>query len=606
MVIYKVMCEYSLSLLLSLLILSASLAEEPPPDPAAQVITPREVIDHVRYLSSDELEGRMTGEKGSEAAARYIAHDFETSGLEPLGDRGSYFQYFPLPERVIPGKLNSLSVTVNGKRKQLELGRDFFPLAVSASGFVSGELVFAGYGISAPELGYDDYNGLDVLGKIVLLLRGLPRDMNNRSHFADYASLRYKAMNAVEKGAKGVIFTTPDSLVEEEDLGSFAFELPSGGTAIEVVVIRRARAREIVSSAGKDLGRLEAMLSERKTVSFPIPGSEAEIGIELITVPGDSSNVIGFLTGSDPGLKNEVIVIGAHYDHLGTGGNYAATGLDMDRIYNGADDNASGVSGLLELGEYFAGGRHRLKRSLLFIAFSGEEIGLLGSSYYLEHPKSPPEKTIAMINMDMIGRLTENKLTAIGVGSSKEWKGLIDKANSGIGLDLTYMDSAFGPSDQTVFFADNIPAVLFFTGLHEDYHKPGDDWQKINAEGEAKVLELIAKLVTMLGDDRVKITFSGGSTASNGPPGLNVYLGTMPDYTSREKGVRLSGIKKDSPAEKSGLAKDDTIIELDGIKIENVYDYLSALAVTKPGVPVELLIIRAGKRMTIDVVPEPR
>ncbi|MCI0480521.1 MAG: M28 family peptidase, partial [Candidatus Dadabacteria bacterium] len=334
------MREYSLSLLLSLLILSAALAEEPPPDPAAQEITPREVIDHVRYLSSDELEGRMTGEKGSEAAARYIAHDFETSGLEPLGDRGSYFQYFPLPERVIPGKLNSLYVTVNGKRTQLELGRDFFPLAVSASGFVSGELVFAGYGISAPELGYDDYDGLDVRGRIVLLLRGLPRDMDNRSHFADYASLRYKAMNAAKKGAKGVIFTTPDSLVEEEDLGSFAFELPSGGSAIEAVVIRRDRVREIIGSAGKDLGNLEAMLSEGKTVSFPIPGSEAEIGIELITVLGDSSNVIGFIPGSDPGLKNEVIVIGAHYDHLGTGGNYAATGLEMDRIYNGADDNA--------------------------------------------------------------------------------------------------------------------------------------------------------------------------------------------------------------------------------------------------------------------------
>jgi len=600
------MREYALSILLTLLVLSASFAEEPPPDPSAQEITPREVIDHVRYLSSDELEGRMTGERGSEAAARYIAHDFATSGLLPLGDRGSYFQYFPLPERVVPGKLNSLYITVNGKRKQLEFGRDFFPLAVSASGFVSGGLVFAGYGTSAPELGYDDYDGLDVRGKIVLLLRGLPGDMDNRSHFADYASLRYKAKNAAEKGAKGVIFTTPDSLVEEEDLGSFAFELPSGGTAIEAVVIRRDRAREILSSAGKDFGALEAMLSEGKNVSFHIPGTEADMGIELITVRGESSNVIGFLPGSDPGLKNEVIVIGAHYDHLGTGEDYAAAGKEADSIYNGADDNASGVSGLLELGEYFARSRHRLKRSLLFIAFSGEEIGLLGSSYYLDHPKSSPENTIAMINMDMIGRLAENELTAIGVGSSKEWKGLIDKANAGIGLDLTYMDSGFGPSDQTVFLAGNIPAVLFFTGLHEDYHKPGDDWRKINAEGEAKVLELIAKLVTTLGDDRERITFSGGSAASNGPPGLNVYLGTMPDYTSRENGVRLAGVKKDSPAERSGLAKDDTIIELDGIKIENVYDYLSALAVSKPGVPVELLFIRGGKRMAVDVVPEPR
>lgn len=596
---------YSLPLVLSLFFLSASRGEEPGEAPDAREITPREVVAHVRYLSSDEIKGRMPGEKGAEKAARYIADNFAASGLEPSGDRGTFYQYFPLPERVMPGELNSLSVTVKGKKRQFELGRDFFPLAVSASGYVSGELAFAGYGISAPELGYDDYEGLDVSGKIVLLLRGTPGDMIRGSHFADYTSIRYKVMNAAEKGAKGVIFTTPDSLAEEGDLGSFAFELPSDGTPVEAVVIRRDLAREIIRSAGGDPGVFEAMHPETRTVSFPIPGSEAEIRVDLVTVRGDGSNVIGLLPGEDPVLRNEVIVIGAHYDHLGTGGNFASHVRGKGDVYNGADDNASGVAGLLELGEYFAQGRHRLKRSLLFVAFSGEEIGLLGSSHYIENPKFPPENTIAMINMDMIGRLAENKLMAIGVGSSKEWEGLIGRANSGISLGLTYIDAAFGPSDQTVFFADNIPAVLFFTGLHEDYHTPGDDWTKINADGEVKVLGLIANLVAELGGGEGKITFSEGSAGYHGPPGLNVYLGTTPDYSDREKGVRLSGVKKDSPAEKAGLSKNDRIIELDGIRIDNVSDYLGALAFTNPGIPVELVIVRAGKRMTVYVVPEP-
>ncbi|MEW6144947.1 MAG: M28 family peptidase [Thermodesulfobacteriota bacterium] len=599
------MRKYALPLLLSLVILSPSRPEEAPSQPVSGEITQHEVIAHVRYLSSDKLEGRMTGEKGSTEAARYIARDFEQSGLEPLGDGGNYFQKFPLPERVIPGKLNSLAITINGLEKRFELGRDFFPLAVSASGSASGELVFAGYGISAPELGYDDYRGVDVRGRIVLLLRGSPRDMDYRSHFYDYASFRYKAMNAWEKGAKGIIFTTPDSLDEEEDLGSLAFELPSGGAAVEAAIIRRDEARVIIGLAGGDFARLEAMLSERKSGSFPIPGSEAEMRVDLVTVRGESSNVLGFLPGSDPVLKNQVVVIGAHYDHLGRGQNYSDPRPGKGRVYNGADDNASGVSGLLELGEYFARSTHRLKRSLLFIAFSGEEIGLLGSSFYIEHPAIPAENTVAMINMDMIGRLRENKLTVLGVGSAGEWEGLIDKANAGVGLDLTYMDSAFGPSDQTVFFADKIPSVLFFTGLHKDYHTTGDDWEKINPEGEARVLRLIANLVTELGDGG-KVTFSEGSTAYDGPPELNVYLGTVPDYTNREEGVRLSGVKEGSPAERAGLAKGDTVIELDGIRIRNIYDYRSALAVSRPGVAVEVVIIRAGKRISVGVVPEPR
>ena len=596
----------SLPLILSVLILPVSFAEEHRAGDMSPEMSPGEVMTHIRYLSSDELEGRMAGEKGAVAAARYIAGSFKASGLEPMGDAGTYFQNFPLPERVIPGKLNTLEITIHGVRERFELGRDFFPLAVSASGYVSGELAFAGYGISAPELGYDDYKGLDVKGKVVLVLRRLPRDMDYGSHFYDFASLRYKAENAEEKGAKGIIFTTPSFLDEEDDLSGVAFELPPGGSGIEAVIMKRRQALELIHSSGRDLDKLESGLADGKNSSFTIPDSKAELRIELIARRGESSNVLGFVPGSDPVLRNEVIVIGAHYDHLGRGEDYSAPGRDKGEVYNGADDNASGVSGLLELSEYFADESHRLKRSLLFVAFSGEEIGLLGSSYYIDHPVFPEENTIAMINMDMIGRLRDNKLTVMGAGSSREWEALINKANSGVGLNLSYIDSAFGPSDQTGFFTDNIPAVLFFTGLHEDYHTPDDDWWKINSEGEVKVLRVIANLVSDLGAGARKIEFSGGVGAYKGPQGLRVYLGTIPDYSSLKGGVSLAGVTKGSPADKAGLEKYDTIIEAGGNRIENVYDYLHALEESRPGAAVELVILRKGKKMTMDIVPEPR
>lgn len=563
-------------------------------------------MSHVRYLASDELGGRMTGEKGAELAAEYIARCFEKAGLRPGGEEGTYFQRFPLPDKVSPGNDTSLTITLNGLVSRPELGSEFFPLSLSKNGSVSGEIVFAGYGISAPEFSYDDYKGIDAAGKIVLLMRGSPRAMESGRRFYDYASLRYKVTRAAEKGAKGVIIMTPESIGEEEDLGSFAFELPPENAPVEAVIIGREIAREIIAFAGRDLARLEERHYKGENISFSIPRARAEIRIDLKTVRGESANVLGLVPGGDPVLKNEVVVVAAHYDHLGTGRSYAVPGLEKGEIYNGADDNASGVSGLIELADYFGSRGHGLRRSLLFIAFSGEEIGLLGSTYYMEHPVLPTLKTVAMINLDMIGRLTENRLSVLGVGSSGEWKALVDKADSDVGLDLKYTDQAFGPSDQTVFFADEIPAVLLFTGLHKDYHSPEDDWQKINYEGEARVIELAANLITELGNGVRAITFSGGNQAYGGPPGIGVFLGTIPEYAGSENGVKLAGVRKGSPAERSGLRENDTIIELDGIKIRNVYDYRNALAVSEPGVGVEIVLIRDGKRITVNVVPEPR
>jgi aminopeptidase YwaD len=600
------MFKYALSIIILLYIVIPSLVDDSHGGNLQNGISPVEIISYVRYLSSDALEGRMTGEKGSVIAADYIAGHFKESGLEPFGDEGTYFQNFPLPESMVPGKSNLLTVTTRSGRVQLEMGEDFCPLDLSASGSASGGLVFAGYGISAPDLGYDDYEGLEVKGKIVIVLRGAPRDPDFRSNFYDFSSFRYKADNARKKGAKGIIFTTPPSLDEEKDLEGVAFESSPENEGIPAVIIRRDKAEKILHSDGKDLTRLEERLSGRMYASFVIHEARAEMRTEIVKVKAESANVIGFLPGSDPSLKGEVIVIGAHYDHLGRGENHVGGAEEKAKIYNGADDNASGVAGLLELSKYFARKRGSLRRSLLFIAFSGEEIGLLGSSYFIEHTGIPPGGVVEMINMDMIGRLRENKLMIIGVGSGEEWKGLIDKANSGLGLHIAFTGSAFGPSDQTVFYADNIPSVEFFTGIQEDYHTPEDDWQKINRYGEEKVLDLIANLITELGNRPGRVTFTGYEEADTGPAGLDVYLGTIPDYTSGVRGVKLAGIKKGSPAEKAGLSAGDTIIDYGGSDVGNIYEYYHALERSKPGIPVELTVIRAGRRIKIVVVPGPR
>ncbi len=566
-------------------------------------------MTHIRYLASDELEGRMTGSQGNEKAACYIAGQFKKAGLAPLGDTGTYFQNFSFPAGVGPGGSNSLELILNGKEEKLEINRDFFPLGFSSNGEADGEIVFAGYGISAPELDYDDYKGIDIEGKIVLVLRSTPDGLKYDSPFYGYAALRYKTFNARERGAKAVMFTTPLSEEEWDDPGGLALDSSYSDSGIPAVVITRQKAREILSSSGRNLYDPEKSLSGGKTRSFPLPGgAKARIRTDLVQEESRSANVLGFLEGSDPVLKNEVIVVGAHYDHIGKGERDSRVGDAEGRgqIHNGADDNASGVAGLLELSEFFSQRRDSLKRSLLFIAFSGEELGLLGSSYYIEHPAIPADKTVAMINMDMIGRLDGDKLTVFGTGSSPEWEGLINVANSAPKLKISFQDSPFGPSDQSVFYADEIPAIQFFTGLHSDYHTPLDDWQKINSGGEEKVLTLISNLIEELGDSRDRVAFSKSDEKLETASRFKVYLGTIPDYAGQEEGVRLTGVREGSPAFAAGLRGKDTIVELDGKEVKNIYDYSYALGGLKAGVRASLVIIRDGKRMTLEIIPEER
>ena len=599
----KFLISFFIPLILTLLFVFSAISWAENDD-----ITAEEIIEHIRYLASDQLQGRKAGTEGCEKAAEYIAFHFKKAGLIPLGGDGTYFQNFSFTSGVKLGDSNSMTVDIGERKLDLQVGKDFLPISFSSDGELRGGLVFAGYGISSKQLNYDDYAGIDVKDKIVLVLRYTPEGNNRKSPFYKYASLRYKAINAGEKGAKGIIFTTPLSQKEEEGLGGIRFDGSFADSGVHAIILKREIAQEVLKTAGKDMKTLEQKLGDKKPSSFIIPETEAQIHTELIREKSSTANVVGYIEGSDQSLKDQVIIIGAHYDHIGLGDGVSRGDdkTDKNKVHNGADDNASGIAGLIELAEYFSNQRASLKRSLLFIAFSAEELGLLGSSYYVKHPKAPLVNTVAMINMDMIGRLRDDKLTVFGSGSSPEWKPLLESFNSNLGLTSQTKDSGFATSDQTVFYANDIPVLHFFTGVHEDYHAPDDDWQKINSEGEKKILLLISDLIGKLNETSTKIALSKAKEEERAPSQFNVYVGTIPDYSEEAEGVTLMGVKEGSPADKAGLKGRDTIVEFGGKSINNIYDYVYALGEAEAEVPTEIVILREGKLIKLNIIPGSR
>ncbi len=570
-------------------------------------MSPDEIIAHIRYLASDELEGRMSGSQGAEKAAGYISSEYINAGLMPLGDNNSYFQKFSFTQGIALGPGNRLRISIEGNNAGLILGEDFNTLSFSSTGEAAGELVFAGYGISAPELGYDDYGGIDVKDKVVMVMRYTPEKYEPKSPFYSYAALRYKAMNAREKGAKAIIFVTPHYAEEEEDLKTVGLDYSYSDSGIQALILRRNKAKEVLSASGKDLKNLEESLSRKTNSSFIVEDTNAHIKTDIIVEKGEAANIIGMIEGSDSVLKAEYIIVGAHYDHIGLGSRHSRSDNKYrGEIHNGADDNASGAAGLIELARYYSCNRDSLKRSLVFIAFSAEELGLIGASEYVDNPKLPLDKTVAMLNMDMIGRLDKNKLTILGVGSSPGWNEIIGNANTDFEFNLILENSGFAPSDQSVFFAKGIPVLHFFTGVHEDYHTPEDDWEKINSKGERKILLLMTEIISELATTQVKPTFTNEKEPKKGFAKFNIYLGTIPDYSSQMRGVRLMGVKDGSPADKAGLKGKDTIVQYNGVEIKNIYDYVYALGASKPGKPTSLVVLRDHIPLSLIVVPELR
>jgi Zn-dependent M28 family amino/carboxypeptidase len=546
-------------------------------DPSAEKLQ-----KHVSYLASDELDGRRTGTKGANDAARYIAAEFERLGLEPAHATDSrkinvksarYLQTFSYIGRVELGKNNVLSL---GSGETLKPGEDWMPLGISPNQKLDlTGVVNAGYGISASELNYNDYKGTYSKTQVAVIQKGTPDGDNPHGRFTTAGQLRFKVAAAQSAGVGALLIISSEDDLKNDALAKLQYD-NVGLAGIPVALISKQVAEKLANA------------------------KEVKLTTDVVRVGVPAHNVVGVIEGSDPVLKNESIVIGAHYDHLGRGGE-GSLAPRSGEIHHGADDNASGTAGVLELARIFSAQRAKLKRTLVFVAFSGEEEGLLGSNYYVNHPLVPLDKTVAMINMDMIGRMKDRKLVVGGVGTAKEWRQLLTSSNEG--FELTMNEDGYGPSDHSSFYIKQIPVLFFWTGTHNDYHKPSDTFEKINYNDEARILTLVARIVKDIDSADQRITYT---TAKADPPrtgGFRVYLGTIPNYADSNDGLLIDGVRDDSPAAKAGLKAGDKIVKIGDRDVKNVYDYTYALGEMKAGQEYVIEALRGGEKITLRIVP---
>ena len=566
----------------------------------------------VIFLASDAMKGRGNGSPELDQAADYIAGQFRLAGLQPAGENKSYFQSFEITTGARFGPRNALQID----GKPLTIDRDFVPIVFSHSADFSGPLVFAGYGITAPEYRYDDYAGVDVQGKIAVVLSHEPQERDTHSVFAGanltiHASLVNKTVNAKLHGARGIIFLT-DFNHEKEDIGEATTREDFADMGIPAVYAMRGPFVDAFKRRGKDIAALQkAIDGDLKPQTFELPNVRARIASEIIRTRKTIKNVIGAIPGADSRLKNQWIVVGAHYDHLGLGNRNSLAPSQIGQIHHGADDNASGTAGVMELARLAATHEAEWHRSLLFIAFAGEEIGLLGSSYFVNHPTVPLATLDGMINMDMIGRLSKDRLFVGGIGTSPSLKSTLQSLDKAEGLKIDFSDSGYGSSDHTSFNTKKIPVLFFFSGLHTDYHKPSDTSDKINADGAMKVLSLVYRTMDQLASNGAKLPYTevrqpqpqpaGARAAGYGP-----YFGSVPDFRDDLNGVLFSDVQNNSPAAKAGLKAGDLMVEFDGKPIQNLNDYAYALRAKQPGDIVHVVVKRNGEDVKAAVLLEQR
>ena len=584
-------------------------------------ITKADLRAEVEWLADEKRDGRMTGTDGAQATASWLADYFKKAGLQSFGQDFALQFEFNSGERVDAGKTN-LEISVNGKSAtKAVLDRDFRPLAFSENGAAESEVVFAGYGLVVPEGSgprYDSYAGLDVKDKVVLLLRYVPENVEpaRRAHLNRYAGLRYKAMLAREHGAKGVLVVTGPNSPNAGEVLPLTNDGTSAGSGIVAASISGKMADILLAASGKSLKQLQSALDDENPHaerSLALAKVKVKLASEVEHLKKSDRDVVGYLPAS-PGGNGEYVLVGAHYDHLGHGGNSSlGRAGEENKIHPGADDNASGVAWMMELAGALAQERaaqpEKFRRGVIFAGWSGEEIGLIGSTAFTEHPPVPLEKIVAYVNADMVGRLRENKLTVQGVGSSHAWRRLLEKRNVAAGFSLVLQDDPYLPTDVTSLYLKNVPVLNFFTGAHEDYHRPTDTAEKLDYEGLERVSKFAEQIIADLAQtperpDLAKVERSG--PAGGGRETLRTYLGTIPDYTTEVKGVKLSGVRSASPAEKAGLKGGDVIVEFAGQKIANIYDYTYALDAVKIGQSAKMVIERDGQRVTLAVTPEAR
>jgi hypothetical protein len=447
-------------------------------------------------------------------------------------------------------------------------------------------------------LNHNDYAGVNATGNLAIALQGTPDGANPHGQFARFEGVRWKSVAARNAGAKALLVIARENSFKDDRLTRLVYDNTAGDAGLPVVIVSRQAADRLLALSGLSLSQLE----QSPTSSRALTGTMS-LSTDVVRSEVPAYNVIGMLEGSDPLLKNEAIVIGAHYDHLGRGGEGSGSLAPRSGdIHYGADDNASGTAGVLELARLFNAQRPRPKRTIVFMAFGGEEEGLLGSNYYVNHPLLPLAKTIAMINMDMIGRMKDRKLVIGGVGTAKEWRDLT--ADPEKHFELTLNEDGFGPSDHSSFYAKQIPVLFFWTGTHNDYHKPSDTFEKINYDDEARILGMVARIVNNIDSADKRLTYTTAkSDATPRTGGFRVYLGTIPNYADSNDGLVIDGVRDESPAAKAGLKAGDRIVKIGTRDIKNVYDYTYALGEMKAGEEYVVEVVRGTERLSLKITP---
>lgn len=574
----------------------------------------------ITYLASAECEGRGPNTKGLDRAADYIANEFKKAGLAPAGPEGSYFQPFTIPGSTLQGEPSLVLTGPQGQQIRLARGVHYDAMGLGGSGNLAGaSVVFAGYGVGSEMAGYDDYDGIDVTGKVVVVLRNVPRagSAELSRQLRAQAPFVAKLARAGRQGAGAVLFVNNIEMARDGDdpLSFFYTALDQSPDPVKTPAffMRRSVLEMMLNSAtGQDLDDVERSIDrDYKPHSLELKGWTISLSADVQRGRIALKNVVGVLEGKGP-LAQQTVVIGAHYDHLGYGIGGSLSSSRKPAIHHGADDNGSGTTAVLELARRFAAQPDRQGRRLVFMLFSGEELGLLGSKHYCKEPIFPLQDTAAMFNLDMVGRLRSDaknprdRLLVEGSNTAKVFDELLTALNPKHDFLLVKSENLPANSDHFSFYQKKIPVLFFWTGIHVDYHKPSDTADKINVIGMRRIADLSEEVITRLATMekrpdfvQVKVGNSGGAPRGDAP-----RLGVIPAYDDDKEGLLIEGASPGTPAAKAGLKAGDRIMSLAGKPVKNIQSYMQIMAGQKKGDTLEVGIVREGKPITVKALLE--
>jgi hypothetical protein len=570
---------------------------------------------HVETLASERFGGREAGSPGERLAAEYLAGELERVGARPLPGQEGMLMPFQFTAGSRDGG-SRLTVTREGHAPHsFESASHVQALSFSDDAEVSGPVVFAGYGIVVPpsqNFPYDSYAGLDVTGKVVVVLRYFPEeaDQKTRATLARYADLRFKAMAARQRGARALVVVTGPRSPNAGETVPMRFDTALSGSGIAAASVSGDVAA-LLFTGDRSLAGIQGDLDTGNphVAGFDLPDVTVSLTTTVVRETQTAYNVVAYLPStSAPALPRPWVAVGAHYDHLGRGerASSLATGDEAGQIHYGADDNASGTAAVLAIAETLAG--ERRARHLLVAFWSAEEIGLVGSTAFVRASPVPISDLAAYVNFDMVGRMQDNRLVVQATGTSESWPQILERANVAAGFDLTLMADPYQPTDVATFNEAGVPSLSFTTGGHLDYHRPSDTADKINYDDLDRIAEMAAAIVRRVSgaDAPPQFTRVEPQTTPAARSGMRLFTGTVPDYTSDAEGLLLGGVIGGGPAERAGLQKGDVIVEIGGQSIANIYDYTFALELLKPDTPVQVVYLRNGERRETAMTPTAR